>query len=409
MNLTRVVNYSALESIGSRIFDFITLWIVLNNLSTDDLATFGLATAAIFIFNSILLTPETSLFKYQKVWIAQNLFTKYLSAFISFSILKVSLHYIAALIVLYIAGMNWLFYAILFSSITQHIQAAEIARIYMRMELQQKRVSLFELKSKILLTASALYLFYDSNIEIYFLIYFNWSLIITIIWFFLLRKEYLFVLDLTKDSFQLIWQALKGFSIWTHFSGIATLFIYNSSLLFLGWFAYSAEEIALFTIINKVTNLFFVVPMFLQSIVPIILSNAGMDQSEKFNRLFFMSLVISLSQLTFFWICGKYLGKFFGLETSQSIELFFEYGLVISIGIFLLNITRPFSTYLFIKTNPAKVMLNIFIPSVLLAFIAYPLNIKMNGLKGIAYSMMLVYGFLASMLTFFYFSNKRSK
>ena len=410
MNLTRVLNFSALESIGSRLFDFITLWIVLNTLPIDDLAKFGLATAAIFIFNSFLLTPETALFKYQKEWISSNQVTKYLSAFVSFSVLKILLHYVAAAIVyLYMAQMNWLFYAIVFSAITQQIQGAEIARIFMRMELQQKRVALFELKSKLVLTLLSLYLFYQSNIEIYFLIYFLWSLIVTFIWLFKLRQDYSFVLNYTKESWVLIWQALKGFSIWTHFSGIATLFIYNSSLLFLGLFAFSTKDIALYTVINKVANLFFVIPMFLQSIVPVILSNAGDLQTNKFNKLFFISSAISFVQLLFFYFFGQYLGRFFGIDDLESLVMFYQYGLIISLGIFLLNVTRPFSTYLFIKISPVKVMLKIFIPAVILAIILYPISLHYYGLKGISYAMTIVYGFLALLLTTQYLIQKRTQ
>jgi hypothetical protein len=409
MNLSRVLNYSALESIGSRVFDFVTLWIVINTLPVDDLAKFGIATAAIFIFNSFLLTPETSLFKFQKNWIKDKEITQYLSAFVSFSTLKISLHYLFSLLVYLIVGeMNWFFYAVIFSAITQQIQAAETARIYMRMELKQKKVALFEIKSKFVLTILALALFYKPNIELYFLIYFFWSIIVTFIWLRTLKKDYSFVFEYNKKSWLLIWCALKGFSIWTHFSGIATLFIYNSSLLFLGWFSYSNADIALYTVINKVANLFFVIPMFLQSIVPVVLSNAGLNKNKQFNKVFLISLLISFSQLMFFVFLGKHLGMFFGLNEEDA-QQFFDLGLIISMGIFLLNATRPFSTYLFIKSSPSYVMLTVFIPVVVLALILYPLLLDQHGLVGISYAMMIVFTFLAALLTINFWILKRKE
>ncbi len=408
MNFKKILSYSALESIGSRVFDFAILWIVLNSFSVEDIANFGLATSAIFVFNLFLITPETSLLKFQKTWLAESALVEYVSAFVSFSLLKILLHYAAAFFLyLHAKEFNWFFYAVIFSAIVQQIQAAEIARIYMRMELKQKKVARFELVSKLFLLLACLTLFVDSSIELYFSVYMFWSLVVTMVWLLSLRKNVQFSLIYNKKACSLIWQAMMGFSFWTHISGVMTLYIYNGSLLFLGWLSAETEQIALYTVVNKVANLFFVIPMFLQSFVPIVLANAGASQSHKFNRLLFASGVLSVGQFIFFTLFGYWLGSFFGLENVEDINMFYQLGLIVSIGTMILNLSRPLSTYLLIKCSPRRVMCVVFIPAFIIASFLYPVCINYSGTFGAALASSSVYIIMGVFLLLYYFWFKK--
>ena len=407
MNFKKILSYSALESIGSRVFDFVTLWIVLNAFNTDDVAKFGVATSAIFIFNLFLITPETSLLKFQKKWAAESVLTKYLSAFISFSFCKISLHYIAASVIYFYSGeFNWLFYAVVFSGIIQQIQAAEIARIIMRMDLRQRQVARFEIVSKFILMLACLVLFIESSIEVYFLIYAVWSIIVTILWLYVLYKKVKFNLIFNKESFGLVWSAMLGYSFWTHISGVMTLFIYNVNVLFLEWLNSSIETLALYIVVNKVANLFFVMPMFLQSFVPVLLANAGDSEDSKFHQLLKVSAMLALAQLVIFSLFGSWIGMFFGVKEDQ-ITNFYTLGLIISFGIMILNLARPFSTYLLIKSSPAKVMFRVFIPACVMAAIIYPISIIYAGVYGAAYASSSVYVLMALLLMQYYLSYKK--
>ncbi|WP_447549989.1 hypothetical protein, partial [Vibrio cholerae] len=96
--LKKAFSFSALESIGSRVFDIVTLWLILNSLQGEDLVNFGLATSTIFIFNFFLISPETSLLRKQKEWESEGRLESYITTFASFSILKIAFHYIAIII-----------------------------------------------------------------------------------------------------------------------------------------------------------------------------------------------------------------------------------------------------------------------------------------------------------------------
>jgi O-antigen/teichoic acid export membrane protein len=403
MNFKKILSYSALESIGSRVFDFVTLWIVLNAFNTDDVAKFGVATSVIFIFNLFLITPETSLLKFQKKWASESVLTKYLSAFVSFSFFKISLHYIAASVIYFYSGeFNWLFYAVVFSGIIQQIQAAEIARIIMRMDLQQRQVARFEIVSKFILMLVCLVLFIESSIEVYFLIYVVWSIVVTILWLYVLYKKVKFNLIFNKESFGLVWSAMLGFSFWTHISGVMSLYIYNGSLIFLSWMDTDIQKIAVYTVVNKVVNLFFVIPMFFQSFVPVLLANTGDNENSQFNRLLLVSGGLSLVQFLFFVLFGGWLGDFFGLEGDAALSEFYQFGLIVSLGILIFNLSRPLGTYILINGSPSNLMLRVFFPSCVLASIAYPVAINFYGSFGAAAASAFIYFFLSLMIVLSY-------
>lgn len=405
LSLRSAFGYSAIESIGSRIFDFVTLWIVLNTLNTEDLAQFGIATSAIFFFNLFFLAPETALFRYYREWKENHKLNNYLSSYFKFSLLKLIVHYVSALCVfLYFGISHWLFYAIIFSAITQHIQCAEISRIYLRLSLQQNFVAKFEIKSKLILCVLCLFLFYKSSIAIYFGVYFFWSLFISLLWL----KEINIECTLINNS----WYAVKddviysliGFSIWSHIAGVLTYFIYNSNLLFLNYYSSSIEEVALYTAVNKVANLFFVIPMFFQSFVPVVLTSDHYS-SSKFNKLLLVCGFLSILQFLFFALFGRYLGVFFGVEELK-IGSFYQFGLILSFGVLLLNLTRPISTYLLIKSSAKKVMFFVFLPSSIFALILYNIATSKFSSLGAASASAIIYFYMAISLCVMFYTQK---
>jgi len=406
--LKLALGYSAIESIGSRVFDFAMLWIVLNSLPETDIAKFGLATASIFFFNLVFFAPEIALLRNQKEWSKRGELDQYLSAFVSFASLKLIIHLVLVFLVAGILNAgHWLIYAIIFSAITQQIQLAEIARIYMRMELHQRQVAKFELISKITLCTLCLWLFKEASLEVYFIIYFGWSLVVSAMWLHQLNKYARLKFLGTKATANLIWSASAGFSFWSHISGILTYYIYNANILYLGAFKAPTEDIALYTIISKVANLFFVIPMFFQSFVPVVLSNSGSESNPRFKKLLLSNAGLSLTQFVFFLALGWWLAPVFGLKGTAKTWDFYYLGLIINGGTLALNLTRPLSTYLLIKTSPAKVMLLVFTPTAIAATILYAAGSFYFGIVGCAIGSGLAYALMAIMLITLYVNHKK--
>nr|ELR5228272.1 hypothetical protein [Providencia rettgeri] len=405
ISLKKAFSFSAIESIGSRLFDFIALWIVLNTLPIEDLAKFGVATASIFFFNLIFFAPETALFKYFNDWKDNNVLAEYLSSFYQFSYLKIAIHYILVLIVWIYSGSNWLFYAITFSIITQNIQLAEISRIYLRLSLQQNKVAKFELISKIVLCLACITLYFFNSIETYFIIYLLWSILTSIYWLKFIRKEIKIKLVPLKIMGGNILKSSIGFSFWSHLSGVLTYFVYNGNLLFLEYYNTSIDDIALYTAVNKVANLFFVIPMFFQSFVPVVLSS-DRGHENKFIKLICVCAFLSISQYIFFLLFGENLGAFFGVESNR-INDFYYLGIILCSGILILNISRPLSTFLMIKQNAFSLMKVVFIPTSLIALCLYVTITKKYGVSGAAIATSISYLYMSISLSIIFFLHKK--
>lgn len=407
--LKSALGFSAIESIGSRAFDFAVLWIVLNSLPEADIAKFGLATASIFFFNLVFFAPETALLRYQKKWGADGALSEYLSAFIQFSALKLFIHaLLAAVVVNTLDGDHWFMYAIIFSAISQQIQLAEISRIYMRMDLQQKRVAQFELVSKVALCGACLWLFKSGSLDTYFGIYFVWSLVVAATWLFQLNNQLRLSPVSIRMSTERVWAASTGFSLWSHFSGILTFYIYNANVLYLSALNAPTEDIALYTVISKIANLFFVIPMFFQSFVPVVLANSGTQSEGRFKKLLLSNAGFSILQFVFFAFLGWWLAPFFGVTDESRTSDFYYLGLIINGGILALNLTRPLSTYLLMKSAPQKVMLGVFVPSAVVASALYAVGSYSAGMLGCAIGSGIAYCFMALLLATMYAQHKKS-
>lgn len=403
------LGFSAIESIGTRVFDFAILWVVLNNLAQADIVKFGLATASIFFFNLIFFGPETALLRNQKKWSADGTLAEYVTSFIQFSSLKLIIHALLAAFVAFVLDINhWFMYAVIFSAITQQIQLAEIARLYMRMDLQQKRVAKFELVSKITLCAMCLWLFKSGSLDIYFGIYFSWSLLVALGWLYQLNKQIGFKLVGIKKAAQRVWAASTGFSLWSHFSGILTFYIYNANLLYLSALNAPEEDIALYTVVSKVANIFFVIPMFFQSFVPVVLANSGAESDDKFKKMLFSNAGFSIFQFVFFVIFGGWLAPFFGVTDDSRIPVFYNLGLIINGGILVLNLARPLSTYLLMKTVPQSVLLGVFVPSAIVASVLYAVGSYFAGMLGCAIGSGVAYCFMAFLLFALYSQHRKA-
>lgn len=410
--LKKALGFSAIEAIGSRGFDFLNLVILLNTLSPEDLAEFGVASSLLFIFNLVLITPETSLLRDQKKHKRDGSLPRHLSSFYQFSALKITSLYLLAAAALFLRdSYPWALPSILLAISAQQIQFSEISRIFRRMELKQKQVARIEIVSKGSLTIACCALLWWPHLQLYLLIYLVWSLSISVVWLAIIRKDTAPPLVPIREAANRIRNAVLGFSLWQHISGALTYYLYNIDPLFLKIYGTSVSEIATYTAALKVSNLCFVVPMFLQSFVPVALANAKANEKDAFFKLLKLNLAIAIAQIACIAIAGPWIAQAFG-ATTENLPLFYTLMIIINIGVLLLNITRPISTYLLIKDSPKRLLFLIFIPTAVLATAAYPLGINSWGVVGCAVASAVGYAFFGLCLCILYLThlrNQRSK
>ncbi|WP_339067885.1 hypothetical protein [Teredinibacter turnerae] len=396
MALRRAFSWSAIESIGSRGFDLVALWLVMNALPEAEIALFGVATAAIFLFNLLFIAPETSLLRYQKQWQDEGVLPSCLGAFVGFNTIKLLIHVLGLVGVALSEGVNGVFYAILFSLTTQLLQMAEIARIYHRMDMQQSFVAKLEIASKLAWMIACSSVFYCRTAAWYFAIYTTWAFLFSIIWIGVLYRKTHFFFTL-RGMIRTVYETVKGFSLWSHLAGVVTLFLYNANVLFLQWFGnVEIADIALMTSVNKTANLFFVIPMFIQGFVPVMLANTN-NQAGGMREVLLGNGAISALQLASFLLAGSLLGQYFGVASDNLAE-YYGLGVWVCCGIFVLNVTRPISTFLMMKAPPWRVFVFIFLPVSVVAIFAFGYGAFKYQALGVVVASCAIYCLLAFML-----------
>lgn len=408
MSLRTAFKYSIIESIFSRGFDLVTLWLVLSSLPNADISKFGLATASISFFNFAFFSPETSLLRLQKIWQEEETLSSYLSTFIIFSISKILIHLVMFLIAgLYFGFNHWSIYAIGFSAITQQIQNSEIARIYLRMDLQQKYVAKFEIISKFLLLGLCSALLFIPNLTLYFSIFFVWSVLASVYWITSLNKRVMLHVVNFSTFLNNLRKSAMGYATWTHIIGVLANFISNSSILFLAMFSVNDDLIALYTGALRINNLQMTLPMLLAAFVPVALANSGGESERVFNKIVFANAAFSILQTVVFLAVASYLATLFGYREVE--RDFYILCAIMSCGLLLLNLTRPLNQYSMINEFPARALFFVFVPSAIFAAGAFYLGVWLGGIQGLAWSVTTAYAFLSFLQLIAFFRTKRNK
>ena len=395
--------FGALEQIVARVFDLATLWVILRTLPEVDLATYGIATSMLFLFHLVLLTPETALIRDKLKWQKENVIKDYHNVFILFSQLKIVFVILITCMTGWIWGLdNPYFVVCVLALVNQLILCAEIARLDYRIDLKQKEIFKFEIIFKLILLCGVLWLFVTPGLLYYLPIYLFWSVLGALFWINKLNHKYGSFFNIQWNKLYLLKDVLKNFSLWQHFNGVVTYIIYNIDPWVLAWFTLSTSVISLYTVTLKVSALFFMVPMFLQLMTSIMLVNISnqREQEVAFNKMFYLCLIVSIAQFIFFIYFGEWLAILFRGE-SVNVEEFIFLGLWINAGVLMLNIVRPFISYLMLNARMKKVLIFGYLPSLVISIVLYIALTAGYSELGCAIASMLSYLVFAVMIIIF--------
>ncbi|MCB0340014.1 MAG: hypothetical protein KDD53_10435, partial [Bdellovibrionales bacterium] len=157
--------------------------------------------------------------------------------------------------------------------------------------------------------------------------------------------------------------------------------------------------ISAYTLALKVSSFFFVLPMFIQFMGAVLLNHVERTQEAELHlsRILGLNAAISLLQFCFYLCFGTLLLRFFGDSNAYTYTL----GLVLNVGVLLLNLTRPVSSYLMVKAPLREVFLSAHVPTLTFALFAYPLCTYLYGSMGTAWASLLSYGLLGALLVRF--------
>lgn len=394
------LSYGVLDQVVARVFDFASLWVVMRTLPEQDLAAYGVATAMLFLFNLFLLVPESSLIRDKKKWADKGELPAYLGGFLLFAELRIGIVILLSLCVGLLSGWDSLyFYACLFGLSNQLIQLAELTRLDFRIDLQQRQVFRIEILLKALLLSMVLVLFAHPGLHVYLGIYIGWAVVSALYWSYRLRQKHGISFHLQWSQLRYAWQALRDFSFWQHLSGVVTYVVYNIDPWVLTWFATATATVSTYTLALKVTALFFAIPMFLQSMTTIFLVNckSEADKHRAFRRMFGLNAAIALGQMLIFVLFGEQLGFLFRGEALDT-TAFYELGAVLCLGVLVLNLARPLLSDLVLHAPMPRLLVRVFLPTLVFALTAYIVMTASMGPLGCAIASAMSYCLFAVLL-----------
>lgn len=398
---SQALGYGALEQVALRALDFLTLWIVLHTLPEADLAAYGVATGMLFLFNVVLIAPESALLRDRMKWAASGELGAQLKAFLLFAELRILFLVVLAACAAWLEGPRGvLFYACVFSLIGQTIQLAEIARIDFRADLRQKTILATELPLKALLLALAALLFLAPGLINYLVIYLAWAVISALVWLRRFRHGQGVGINLEWRLLGRIRAVMGGFAFWQHLSWLVTCVVFNIDPWVLTWFAADTATVATYTLALKVAWMFFMAPVFLQTMTGILLLNSPSEAQRRriFRGMFQLNAGLSLAQFLIFAMAGEWIGRVFRGD-DLNVELFLELGLILNLGGLALNLARPLIADLTLHGDVRRLLVAIHLPVLVVGIAGYLWLTPWLGAPGCALASALAYLVFALLLS----------
>lgn len=264
--------------------------------------------------------------------------------------------------------------------------------IYNSSKFNQKLVSKISFIRAVLNVVILLGLFYMPTLEYVFykdlivtVVYVSVWILITLKIFNI--KDIHFVKDIDlgfiKNSF-------LGYSIWTHFNGVVTNFIYKSDTFFLSMFV-SLVTIGNYNIAINSANVANILPMILGYQNSVALSHTKSKEEELLisNTFIRISSYIGIFTLIIFYFFGDF---YLYIMTGEKVNTeIFTYMIYIVGGLIIVkSFASPLNAYINIKGSVYSLFKNVLLPIITFTFIVYFLSAKYFGAVAIAQANIIV-------------------
>ena len=408
--VTNLAFFSLLDTILNRVIHFLSLLVVIKFLPRDDFGIIGISFGYLAILSLLSLAPETVLYRdFPNIKLTKKI-SLYISSFIFFGLFRTLIILAISCVIggyLYWQYKNYIvplsFVIITLGSNIILLQGP--IKELLRVDFKQKIATIagFLIEMTILLII-ILTLFLFPLLEVYLIVFLTTSICALMAWLIILKKVYNFNWVFNRNTIRVLKYSIHDFSFWNHLNGSVTNFIYNIDTAILSLCGAPIITIGNYTVALKLSNFFFILPIVLQSTNTITLSNVKKEKSNFIAGLFLKySLIVSLIQLVFFILFGKWAIKTF--ITSKDSALIFQYALLIIIGVSILNIVRPLISWIAIKGNLKQVFFKVYLPSGIISFFIYSILTKCFGPVGTAFGNIVCY-LLFSFLMIYYIIRK---
>lgn len=396
--------FSLLETIVVRLSRLLLWFILTRVLPRSEVGALGLGFGYWALFSLLLIAPESILYRDFPKIKKEGQVNLFISSFLFFGILRtIVITFIATAIAIYLF-IKYKTYTVsiclLLITIANCLQVLQgPVRELFKVDFKQRLAAAINFFIETFsLIAFSLVLYFTRSLFFYLAALVIVRFIALSIWLYIFSQKYGPPHRVKfKKLYTLLMYTFKDFSLWNHFNGAITNFVYNIDTAVLSWLGMSLVVIGNYSIALRVANFFFLLPMTLQSVTTIALSNLKNRKKELGINIFLKyGIVLSVIQLLFFLFCGKWIIKFFA--KTEGLEEAFRYGLLIMAGISILNAVRPLISWLAINGNLREAFLQVYLPTGILGLIAYYGLGKLWGGLGVAFGNIVVYVFFTAVI-----------
>lgn len=393
------IKYSIVEKIFDIIISLLSSIIVTRYLARESYGIISYAASYMIIFNIINIAPENYLFKeYNRLKKDVNNLNECINSFLKFNIIKgfilFFLNIVVGLIV-WVKTDKSIFLIVMISNGLVYLlnQLSATIRVVFEVDFNQKAITKIFLIAKMFRFMISLLLIIFPSIYIVLLRDLLFCFIQSVLFYFYFisnYKQFKIKYDF-KYSFVYIKKSLFEYSIWTHFTGVITNFIYGIDPFILGFFV-SMIDIGNYSIALNSSNYFIILFQVLQKNTSIALANITdeSEENEVTTKFFIVSIFFAIMQFLGFVFFGKY---YLSLFVTDSIDIIYLYSFYIVLGVTIVNSIRPLSIYLILKYDAKKYFLYSTLPSGIFTIILYFCAAYNFGTIGIAKANVLAYIF----------------
>ncbi len=393
--LIKNILYSFVEKFLSIGTQFILSIILIRLLDREDYGIIGIVIGYFVFVNFLNISIESIILRDHKK-ITENI-NKYFLNFFVFNFIKIFL----ILILSFVIGvtlfqinndMNFVFAVISTTSILIADSIIAPLMTYSTAKFNQKVVTKFTSIRILLNLLFCMGLFFYPTLSFVALKDVIVSVIYIIIWLVFFKNEVNYKLIFSKAhlDFKLVKNILLEYSLWTHFTGVVTTFIYKSDIFFLSFFV-SLQVIGDYNIALTAANIATIIPMIIGYQNSIAISHADSDKSANdISNIFIkLSLLIGLITLLAFLLLGRF---YLGIMTGQSNnDTIYSYMIPIVIGVIIVKtIASPLVAYVNIKCSVKDLFIHVLLPTFFLTGLTYLIAAFFGGALAVASSNILI-------------------
>ncbi len=363
-----------------------------------DAATFSrvaLAQAWLAPVLLIFISPETILYRDYSEWKVQGrLFLQLrLSAFRRFALLKWGM---ATLIALGVAALSkapsfeekyWIFCAWLWAAWLPLVpQILGPDREFLRMSLRLRALNVLTLIQKLSLLGGvvAVLAIFPSDLVlpgIGTVLWFSVSVSWVLGWW-TARGELkkLEELPQTRDilptlrGWRAVYDSLRGFSFWSHLSGVVQNWVQTMDLFFLGIFhASSVAQLALYAVALKLSNLLLALPLALANIFGVWVGSTQTAQRDRVKSLTMRLYLACIAQMLVFWMFSSWIINWLsrGRWSAADQDQIFHWLVLISTATMMYASTFLMSSWITLRKNVRKLFFWVYVPWLVISMGVY--------------------------------------